>query len=454
MPKSESSAFNSISPSHHRGEPDLFQRVIACLTEAGHDLCVLHGYQNYPESITSDSDIDAISSNPHQIPHIIAEQGVAQVVQILQHEATAFSYVLCYQSESNPALILLDVSQDYRRNGRVFFRGREFLQNKQPYKFFSVPTPEFEFAYYIVKKLAKSSLDEIQAQRLSELYQKQPDQCDRQLKRFLPEAEANLISHAASNGNWQYVYKNMEYLRSKLLGKTGGENPFEVFSFWIGELKRIVKRIRQPTGLMVVFLGADGSGKSTAIAEIEQRLSPIFRQTQYTHLRPRLGLEVSDSSPVIDPHGQPPRSWLASALKLIYFLADYCLGYLWQTYPRLVRSTLVIYDRYYHDLLVDPKRFRYGASLWLAEIVGRLIPQPDLWILLDAPPEVLQARKQEVSYEETARQRDEYLKLIDNLPNGYVVDASIPIDSVVKNIEKIALDYLEKRIYNRLKLKI
>ena len=454
MSKLESSTSNTTSvTSQNRGEPDLFRRTIAALKAANHNLCVLHGYKNYPEGITSDSDIDAISENPAQIPQILAQQGVAQVVQVLQHEATAFSYVLYRQYQDKSALIQFDVSQDYRRNGRVFFRGEDFLQNTQPYKFFSVPKAELEFAYYLVKKLAKGEINKTQARRLRELYRQQPAKCDLQLQQFLTDATAKKIAEAASSGNWQPVYDDIENLRSTLLGKVGRENPLKVFRFWCGEIGRIFKRIRQPTGLMVVFLGADGSGKSTAIAEIQQKLTPAFRRNQYTHLRPRLGMKVGDSSPVVDPHSQPPRGWIASTLKLFYFLGDYCLGYFFRTYPQLVKSTLVVYDRYYHDLLVDPKRFRYNGSLWFAKVMGKLIPQPDLWILLDAPAEVLQARKQEVAFEETARQRDAYLKLICNLPNGYVVDASMSVDLVVTDIENTILEYLQKRTTTRLKLK-
>ncbi|MGB5636734.1 MAG: hypothetical protein WBM86_28685 [Waterburya sp.] len=442
-----------IVTSPQTGESDLFRRVIKALKQANHSLCVLHGYQNYPEAITSDSDIDAISQNPEQIPQLLTEHGVAEVVQVLQHEATAFSYVLCREYEGKPALILLDVSQDYRRNGRVFFRGSEFLQQQQSYKFFNVPPAELEFAYYLAKKLAKGAMDETQAQRLSELYREQPAKCDRQLQRLLPTAAAETIAIAASGGNWQPVYDHLPNLRSALLSKVGRENPVKVLRFWWGELARIFKRIRQPTGLMIVFLGADGSGKSTAIAEVQQKLSPAFRQTQYIHLRPRLGLGNDNSSPVVDPHAQPPRNWLASTLKLLYFLADYCLGYVTNIFPKLTRSTLVIFDRYYQDLLVDTRRYRYGGSLWLAQLVGRFIPQPDLWILLDAPAEVMQARKKEVSFAETARQRARYLELIDTLPNGHVVDASMPVDSVVRDIEKIALAHLKQRTANRLKLK-
>jgi thymidylate kinase len=74
-----------------------------------------------------------------------------------------------------------------------------------------------------------------------------------------------------------------------------------------------------------------------------------------------------------------------------------------------------------------------------------LIPRPHLVILLDAPPEVIQARKQEVSPEETARQREAYLKLVEEMPNGRVVDASKPLGNVIAEVEGIILDYMAAR---------
>lgn len=427
---------------------ELFTDVIKVLAQENHDLCLLHGYLDFPESISSD--IDAISESPEQIPYILSKNKVATIVQVLQHEATAFYYVLYRQGAVKPALIALDVSLDYRRNGRVFFRGEEFFQNCRPFKFFQVPTPQLEFAYYLVKKIAKGKLDESHSQRLSDLYGEAPQACFEQLLRFFPEADAQLISQAAQNRKWESVNHQMEHLRQAMLGKVGGENPLKVVHYWLEDLARRVRRILQPTGIAIAILGADGAGKSTVIAEVEKHLSPVFRRTQYIHLRPKLGIATSDNNtPVVNPHGQPPRSWLASILKLFYFLFDYCVGYLWKIYPQLVRSTLVIFDRYYYDIIADPKRYRYGASMWLVKWLAPLIPKPNLLIVLDAPPEVLQSRKEEVPFAETARQRDAYLQIAHSMSNAYVVDASMPIQQVVTEVDTIVLDYMRNRTAKR-----
>lgn len=453
MPKSDPSDDIASSSAQYTGSPALFCLAIETLQNADHQLCILHGYKDYPEKICATSDIDAISEAPDQIPHIITEQGIAKVIQVLQHEATAFSYTLYCEDGVKPALLLLDVSIDYRRNGRVFFSGEEFLHSRKPFKFFQVPATELEFAYYVIKKIAKADLQDVHAQRLSELYGQAPQLCQLQLKRFFPEAEAETIANAAQNNDWQRVKHQMQSLRQALLGKVGQANPLTVLNYWLSEVKRLLQRILQPTGLMVVILGADGSGKSTVIGQMKQDLAPAFRQTHYIHLRPRLGRKVDeDEAPVTDPHSQPPRSWLASVLKLIYFLFDYGIGYILTVYPKLVRSTFVIFDRYYHDLLVDSRRYRYGGPRWWAQLIAQLVPKPDLWILLDAPAEVLQARKQEVPFEETARQRQAYLELVEHLPHAFVVDTGQPLQDVVADVDKTILNYMAQRTQRRLNL--
>lgn len=206
-------------------------------------------------------------------------------------------------------------------------------------------------------------------------------------------------------------------------------------------------------GGWVVFLGPDGCGKTSVIGVVVPALASDFRSTEIIHLRPALGMRnIKLSQSVTDPHGKPPRSFFASTAKILYFLFDYVLGYVLIVRPKLVRSTFIVFDRYYHDLLVDPLRYRYGGPMWFAQWVAKLIPKPDLFILLDAPPEVLQSRKQEVPFEETVRQRQAYLELVRGMKNRLVIDASRPLDEVVTEICEKILDFMSQKTAKRFNL--
>jgi len=77
------------------------------------------------------------------------------------------------------------------------------------------------------------------------------------------------------------------------------------------------------------------------------------------------------------------------------------------------------------------------------------MPQPMLWILLNAPAEVLQARKQEVAPEETARQCKAYLEFIHKQRKHVVVDASQPLDKVIADVEHAISEALIENEGNR-----
>jgi thymidylate kinase len=92
---------------------------------------------------------------------------------------------------------------------------------------------------------------------------------------------------------------------------------------------------------------------------------------------------------------------------------------------------VVVFDRYVHDMIADPRRYRYRGPAWLLHLTAACVPQPQVCIFLDAPADVLQARKQEVTPEETARQRAAYLDVAQRLGrHACVVDATRPPSAV------------------------
>ena len=182
----------------------------------------------------------------------------------------------------------------------------------------------------------------------------------------------------------------------------------------------------------IAFLGCDGSGKTAVIEGVSALLEAEGHKVNRGHWRPRLFATSSSStqSAADDPHSQVPRGFASSILKLVWLWLNWWAA--WLRYLRRDnRHGFVLFDR---DLIVDPKRYRYGGPLIFAKAASRLMPQPDQVIFLDASPEVLLSRKQEVSPESLERSRADYLLLARAHPRFRVVDASRPLTEVVADV--------------------
>lgn len=127
------------------------------------------------------------------------------------------------------------------------------------------------------------------------------------------------------------------------------------------------------------------------------------------------------------------------------------MGYWTKIYPQKIKSTFIIFDRYYHDILIDKKRYRNGTTDFWIKFIGHFIPKPDLWILLDAPADVIQNRKKEVTYEECVRQVEAYKMLFGELNNAFIINANQTPEKVIYDAESVIIQYLKKRISKRYK---
>ena len=192
---------------------------------------------------------------------------------------------------------------------------------------------------------------------------------------------------------------------------------------------------RSSPGLCIAFFGPDGVGKSAVIEAVKLELGSAFSAVAQFHFRPMFGRQGLDRPAVTDPHAQLPRSRLISCAKLLYWLLDCWFGYLVVVRPARRHSWLVIFDRYYPDVLVDPVRYRLPAStLRFARWLATLAPRPDLCVLLDAPAEVVQRRKHEVSLAESQRQRLAYRAMFQSVPAKLLVNADAPVDQVAHQV--------------------
>ena len=430
------------------------QSLFRFLERNGIAYCVVGDARAYPEAIASDVDIvveqKVFSTVPRLVARFAREFGV-HVVQWIRHEQTASYFVLAWAGDSGGIdFLALDFCGDYYRGGRRLLAADEILAQCGPAtdrrgreQGFQVPAARMQFIYYLLKKVDKRELDHAHGEYLSDLWHADPDGALSWIGRYWPDVDdAELISRAAEDNEWSLVRGLLPRLRRALRRSA----PLSAAAA-LGELKRRVERVLRPTGMTVAVIGPDGSGKSSVIERVLADLAPAFRATRYLHLRPRVvGGGQASAGPATEPHALPSRGRIASVAKLVHMLLDYVAGYALRVWPLRRRSTLVVFDRYYHDLLVDPKRYRYGGPMSLARWAAKWVPGPDLWVLLDAPGDVLQARKSEVSAEESGRQRQSYLELAAHLWNAAVVDASQELPRVALEVDAAILNVLQGRL--------
>lgn len=120
------------------------------------------------------------------------------------------------------------------------------------------------------------------------------------------------------------------------------------------------------------------------------------------------------------------------------------------TFIYLKRGYHVLFDRhfvldyYFHDMQYHDRRKPLTRRIH-GYLLSRFYPRPDLVIALDAPAEVLFARKGEGTVEILARRREELLSLRSAMPAFVVVDATQPAEQVIEQTAQAIRDFVASR---------
>lgn len=445
------SSLTQSSRTARRGE--MLLPVLDALDVDGIPYCVLHGYSDYPEHVSSDVDCIMPESalkntmGTSNLRTTLTERigGDMAVVQWLR--GGAHGIVLRKKfADGTSEFLQLDVSDGCHLNKRVpFYFGEEILQSRQRYQQIWVPATKIEFGCYLIRRITKRKLSSEHAQRLSQLYEKDRRGCREQIERLLERRSSLRVDLAAASGDWCEVQSTLIPLRRELLLKAARKQPWHVISNLVAGSLRRTRRWFKPSGFHLVLLGPDGAGKSSVTSGVQQALSPVFLESTCRSFPPRLlNRQVGNPS---QPHDIRPRSPISSVLRaILYWWVYYGPGYYFTVYPALVRSSLVIHDRHVIDCQVDPNRYQYSGPAWLLRWIWRWMPKPHLVVLLDVPAEILQSRKQEVSFEVSARQRIAYRALVEQLPNGRIVDGAQSFEKVVSDVNELILQTLTDRL--------
>ena len=170
--------------------------------------------------------------------------------------------------------------------------------------------------------------------------------------------------------------------------------------------------LRSNTGFSIGFTGPDGAGKTTVINMVLKELGDVFAKAHvYYHFRPTLfgnisevahkaGVKTEVDRDYDHPHRSKKKGMISSFCRLAYYSIDYIVGY-WLKVKTQTRITkLVIFDRYYTDIICDSRRSSIFLPVKFLYGFGKcLIPSLDYNILLTASTDVILSRKSELDAE-------------------------------------------------------
>lgn len=230
----------------------------------------------------------------------------------------------------------------------------------------------------------------------------------------------------------------------------------------------------------VALIGGDGSGKTTVAKNFVRtrklpskylymglstlKSSPAFPTTlliRYFKMRSYKNSGSSNVEQYEDPsftqdyhHNPTKRSDIWHAIRSINYLIDVFYRQVFSWIYQL-QGYLVIYDRHFLFMAAPGYRgkqeeYQHWIDQVLFRIFDRIYPKPNLVVFLDAPPEILNARKPEGKLDYLEKRRIATLEQGKKMKNFICIDTTQSLEKVENEFERIIINkFSQNREYSR-----
>ncbi|MEO0229291.1 MAG: hypothetical protein ABIM22_04720 [candidate division WOR-3 bacterium] len=427
---------------------DLFKRFSAESVR----YVILRNYEGLPGSNSSkDIDIGILRRDLRVVHKILLN--AAKKCGFTHYIVHKWYTIYCYTFYSPAETIKIDVIVGFQNRGRIIISDRELILQRRSKNGFYIPDEVHEAAILILKSLftgrpfvEKYAIKVKEVIRIKEVCLKVI------LQRVLPRDLTNNIIKRIQIGaplrleRKLYISYMLSYVKAMFNSPLGFL--LNLTLHIISELLKFFDR-----AYIIAVLGPDGSGKSTFAHNLKKKLVEKLKISEdkviYFHFRPAIlpnlgALFGRKSYQDSIPYTKPPASYFSSFFRLMYYCADFIFGYFVKVLPQKRNYSFFIFDRYAHEFVCDPYRSRIRLPLTIRKAIFYFVPKPVCTFILIANPEIILARKKELSFEQVVKLNASYQRL--ESKNVYFLDASFDPDQLTENACKIIFKAIGKKL--------
>ena len=439
--------------------------IISIFRKNGIRWFILRGYAGLP------------NNNPSKDVDVLIEPGKIKLAQNLLKQAyreagiqffypSVFGHAHCYlgMSIKSKFTIHIDLIEGYISKGFEVLTFDELYDHVVDYNGLNVLDDLMNGVMLLVYKIFGYHHAKLKPAYQEDIFiaqQKYPQEFERILIRIAGDDLGREICSLIRDKNFNAVVALEPEFTRALKKYTFRVRPEKTVLYFLEflwqKIERIVLNYKKYAKTFAV-IAPDGTGKTTFLEILLKELNFYYVNDQADkrfhiyHFRPSIlpnlgavgekaGVMKQDTD-FTNPHRSKPANPLSSLIRIAYYTLDYIAG--WQ---KCVRNDVhydryTVFDRYSYDFIVDPLRTKLNLPRSIRRFFVALTPQPGVVFYLDADPNTIYARKQELSLDEIKRQVGEYRKLVQTNTKRFV---TISAEQTPEKMAQEAITYLLNR---------
>jgi len=432
------------------GEGKLFvNNIFSSFNQKKIGYVVLRGYEQLPNAISNDIDLGIVKRDKNISLDQIYKAANNSNFKLIQFKEKYNFLQLIFTSNAIIDVIKIDIWTELDYKGLRFAHLEKIINNFIEYRGIKIAKPLHELEVTLTKELLHNGI--LKKDKFSLFREKLKNVDINITQSCLISHISNMIQEILKTRSYQSLNSNklirlffFFYLK---------KNVFNTIILFSKYLFYQIKFSISKKGKFIVFIGPDGSGKTTISEYLLDKsffIETIYKKKKYFHGRysflPDLKVflkrnnnifkdEKYDFTLKINDHLKKNKiGKLRTNIYLLYYLFDFLLGNFFLFFVRRT-NTILIADRFWYDFFIQKyylKHFKIFKFLY-----KNLLSKPDYLFFLKSNPEVIKSRKNELSFEEIKYQQQSIEKLIIQnylCENVYIISSSEEIENTIKKV--------------------